>query len=271
MRGRSKAAFGGSRVRLLLRLVACTLSAIVAGQALPLDAQWVYRAPDVPRTADGSVDRTAAAPRTAWGTPDFSGVWQTDLKYNFNLDAGLPPGSVVMLPWAQALYDERQANLGKDDPEGYCLPPGIPRVGGVPFPTKIIQTPTLVVLLYETRTTFRQIFLDSHAVVDDPQPTWMGYSTGRWEGDTLVVTTAGFNDRTWLDDAGLPHSEALRVTERFRRPNFGHLFLDITIDDVHAYARPWTVTQEYLLDADGELIEYVCTENNRDVPHLVGK
>ena len=108
-------------------------------------------------------------------------------------------------------------DLGKDDPEGFCLPPGFPRVNGVPFPTKIIQTPALVVMLYETRTTFRQIFLDAHTLAADPQPTWMGYSTGKWDGDTLVVQTVGFNDKTWLDDAGHPHSDAMRVTERIRR------------------------------------------------------
>jgi hypothetical protein len=176
-----------------------------------------------------------------------------------------------MLPWGQALYQQRQSNQGKDDPEGFCMPPGVPRVSGVPFPEKIIQTPSLVVILYETRTTFRQIFLDSHAVVHDPQPTWMGYSTGKWEGNTLVVQTVGFNDKTWLDDDGHPHSDAMRVTERFRRPNFGHMLIDITIDDAKTYAHPWTVTEEFQLSVDGELLEYVCNENNLDPPHLVGK
>jgi hypothetical protein len=217
------------------------------------------------------VDLTAPPPRTAWGTVDLSGVWQTDIKYNFNFAADLKPEDVPMLPAARALYDERQANLGKDDPEGFCLPPGVPRANGVPFPIKIIQTPALVVMLFETRTTFRQVFLDNHAVAKDPQPTWMGYSTGRWEGDTLVVQSVGFNDRTWLDDAGHPHSDAMRVTERLRRPDFGHLFSEITIEDPKLYAKPWTVTQEFRLAADDELLEYVCNENNRDPAHLVGR
>ena len=255
----------GQIVRFSATLVLFTL---LAGTA---SAQWLYRDPYAPRTAGGTVDRKAPAPRTPSGDLDLSGIWQTDVKYNANLAVDLKAGDVVMLPWGQALYDERQGNNGKDDPEGFCLQPGLPRVNGVPFPQKIIQTPAAIVILYETRTTFRQIFLDGHTLVSDPQPTWMGYSRGRWEGDTLVVETTGFNDRTWLDDVGHPHSDQMKVTERFRRPAFGQLFVDITIDDSKAYAKPWSVTQEFQLIADGELIEYVCNENNLDVPHLVGK
>jgi hypothetical protein len=235
-------------------------------------AQWRHRDATAPRTADGKLDVKAPPPRTAAGTVDLSGIWQTDTKYNFNLAADLKPGDVVMLPWAQALYAERQANLGKDDPEGFCLPPGFPRVNGVPFPQKIIQTSNAIVILYETRTTFRQIFLgNAHTLATDPQPTWMGYSRGRWDGDTLIVETTGFNDKTWLDDGGHPHSEQMKVTERFRRPSFGQLVVEITIDDPKTYAKPWTVTQAFQLAADNELIEYICNENNLDVPHLVGK
>ena len=235
------------------------------------EAQWVYRAPNVPRTSTGAVDLAAPPPRNASGTVDISGIWQTDIKFNANIAADLRPEDVPMLPVARAIYAERQDNLGKDDPEGYCLPPGFPRVNGVPFPAKIIQTPALIVVLYETRTTFRQIFLDDHALLKDPQPTWMGYSMGRWEGDTLTVRTVGFNDKTWLDDAGHPHSDAMTVTERIRRPSFGRLNVEITIDDPKMYSRAWTVTQEFRLSADDELLEYVCNENNRDLPHLVGK
>src|SRR5215212_3583547 len=233
-------------------------------------AQWLYNNPAVPRTSDGKPDVKAPAPRTAWRTVDFSGIWQTDLKYNADLAADLKPGEVMMSPAGRALFDERQDNLGKDDPEGFCLAPGVPRVNGVPFPQKIIQTPSLVVILYETRTTFRQIFLDAqHTLPGDPQATWMGYSKGRWDGDTLVVDTNGFNGRTWLDDAGHPQSERGRVIERIRRPDFGHLYAEITIDDPSMYVKPWTVTQEFRLVPDGELIEYVCGENNVDIPHLV--
>jgi hypothetical protein len=237
-----------------------------------VSAQWRVRDPNAPRTADGRVDAKAPSPRTPSGTVDLSGIWQTDVKYNFNLAADLKPGDVVMTPWAEALYRERQDNNSKDDPEGFCMPPGFPRVNGVPFPQKIIQLPTAIVILYETRTTFRQIFLDNyHTLPKDPQPTWMGYSRGHWDRDTLIVETTGFNDKTWLDDAGHPHSEQLKVTERFRRPSFGQLLVDITIEDPKAYAKPWTVTQAFQLQADGELIEYVCNENNLAPPHLVGK
>lgn len=246
--------------------------AVFIALACTVSAQWRYRDPNAPRTADGRVDLKAPAPRTPSGAVDLSGIWQTDVKYNFNLAADLKPGEVVMLPWAQALVDERRNNNGKDDPEGFCLPPGFPRVNGVPFPQKIIQTPAAIVILYETRTTFRQIFLDSnHTLTQDPQPTWMGYSRGRWDGDALIVETTGFNDKTWLDDTGHPHTEQMKVTERFRRPSFGQLLVDITIEDAKTYAKPWSVTQAFQIIADGELIEYICNENNLDIPHLVGK
>jgi hypothetical protein len=240
--------------------------------ACTINAQWRYRDPNAPRLPDGKIDVKAPAPRTPSGTVDLSGIWQTDVKYNFNLGADLKPEDIVMLPWAQALLAERRDNNGKDDPEGFCLPPGFPRVNGVPFPQKIVQLPGAIIILYETRTTFRQIFLDdNHTLPNDPQPTWMGYSKGRWDGDTLIVETTGFNDKTWLDDNGHPHSEQMKVTERFRRPSFGQLFVEITIDDAKTYARPWTVTQAFQLAGDNELIEYICNENNLDVEHLVGK
>jgi hypothetical protein len=253
-----------------MRLLASIVVFVVL--ACTVDAQWRYRDPSAPRLADGTIDVKAPAPRTPSGTVDLSGIWQTDLKYNFDLAADLQPGAVVMLPWAQAIFAERRDTNGKDDPEGFCMPPGFPRVNGVPFPQKIIQLPGAIVILYETRTTFRQIFLDSnHTLTNDPQPTWMGYSKGRWDGDTLVVETTGFNEKTWLDDAGHPHTEQMTVTERFRRPSFGQLLVDITIDDAKTYTKPWTVTQAFQLIADGELIEYVCNENNLAPPHLVGK
>ncbi|HEY7441542.1 MAG TPA: hypothetical protein VH701_03910 [Vicinamibacterales bacterium] len=240
--------------------------------ASPVGAQWGYRDPNAPRLPDGTVNVKAAPPRTPAGIVDLSGIWQTDAKYNANLAADLKPGDVVMTPWAEALYRERQDNLKKDDPEGFCLAPGFPRVNGVPFPQKIIQLPDAIVILYETRTTFRQIFLDRHHTLPgDLQPTWMGYSRGRWAGDTLIVETKGFNDLTWLDDAGHPHSEQMKVTERIRRPSFGELLVEITIEDPKAYAKPWTLTQAFRLLADAELIEYVCNENNLAPPHLVGK
>jgi hypothetical protein len=230
----------------------------------PAVAQWA----NVP---GAKVNLAGAAPRTRAGKPDLSGVWQTDAKYNANLAADLPPGAVPMTPWAKAIYDQRQSNHGKDDPEGFCLPPGVPRVSGVPFPEKILQMEDVVIILYETRTTFRQIFLDGRAPIADPQPTWMGYSIGHWEGDVLVAETTGFNDKTWLDDDGHPHSEDLRVTERFRRTDMGHLSVEYTISDSKAYSQPWKATEVFRLQPGGELLEYACGENNLDPPHMVGK
>jgi hypothetical protein len=240
---------------------------------LQLRAQWVKPPnPGIPRTADGKPNLRAPTPRTAQGKPDLSGMWQSNFKFNTNLSADLKPDAVPMTSWAQALYKERLANNSKDDPEAYCLPAGVPRAtaaGGLP--SRIVQTPDMIVILQESKTMFRQIYLDGRTLQKDPQPTWMGYSTGTWEGDVLVVRTVGFNEQTWLDDVGHPHSEALRVTERYRRPDYGHLFIDITVEDEKAYSRPWTVTEDLRLDPEGDLIEYVCNENERDVRHLVGK
>jgi len=233
-----------------------------------LDAQWVKPAAQgAPRTADGKVDLRGPAPRAADGKPDLSGMWLANSKYNANLAADLK-GDAPMTAWGKALYEERRANESRDDPDAHCLPDGVPRIaaaGGLP--SRIVQTPAMVVILHE-RSLFRQIFVDGRTLLKDPNPTWMGYSAGAWQGDTLVVRTTGFNDKTWLDDVGHPHSEALIVTERYRRTDYGHLALDITVEDEKAYTRPWTVTQELRLDPTGDLMEYVCNENEQDVKHL---
>ncbi len=234
-----------------------------------LTAQWPnHPTPGMPRTPDGKPDLSAPAPRSADGKPDLSGVWLVK-NGSFYLAADLKPEE--MRPWAAALYKQREDNFRKDTDGIACLPPG-PKAGiGVGgFPMKIIQTANVVVVLYEYHTIFRQIFTDGRALPEDANPTWMGYSVGHWEGDTLVVTTAGYNDRTTLDLAGHPHTEALRVTERYRRRDAGHVDLQVTLDDPKAYTRPWTLPFEFDLIPDGELIEYVC-ENERDAPHLVGK
>jgi hypothetical protein len=174
-----------------------------------------------------------------------------------------------MTPWAAALFKERQDSLGKDDPEARCLPTGVPRRD--PYPFKIIQTAALVVILNEGNTySYRQFFLD-RGHPKDVDLTWMGDSVAKWEGDTLVVDTVGLNDRTWLDLAGHPHSDQLHVTERFRRADFGHLSIEITLDDSKAYTKPWTVIEVSRLLTNWEIHEYVCNENNKDVQHLVGK
>jgi hypothetical protein len=241
---------------------------ILCVTSVSLTAQWPNRpTPGIPRTSDGKPDLSAPAPRSADGKPDLSGVWVVR-NGSFYLTSDLKPEDIR--PWAAALYKQREDNFRRDSDGIQCLPPG-PKAGiGVGgFPVKIVQTANLVLVLYEYQTIFRQIFTDGRALPEDPNPTWMGYSVGRWDGDTLVVTTAGYNDRTTIDLAGHPHTEALRVTERYHRGDVGHLDVQVTLDDPKAYTRPWTLPMEFTLIPDGDLIEYVC-DNERDKPHLVG-
>jgi len=239
----------------------------------PAGAQWVnYPTAGIPRTADGKPNLAGPVPRTTDGKPDFSGVWQPDdQKFFQNLAAGLKPEDVPMQPWAKDLQQLRVARDHVDDPLARCLPHGVPRVNtnGL-FPFKMIQTPGLVVMLYEQLYLFRQIFLDGRKLGNDAPPAWLGYSTAKWEGDTLVVETSGFNDKTWLDtQQGHPATEALRVTERFRRPDFGHLELQATIDDPKAYTKPWTsTTQKFHLVLNTDILEFICIEGEKDLPHL---
>lgn len=241
-------------------------------------AQWPdYPDPSVPRTADGEVDIDAPAPRTEDGHPDFTGVWRgrapfaeaeaegdspplASFRYvGANLEGGLP-----FQPWAKALYDERVAAGSGGNPEAHCLPMGNMQFHTQGFPRKFIQTPKLLVILYEASMGIRQIFIDGRPAPDnDPQPWFYGYSTGHWEGDDLVVTTTNFRDGEWLDIDGSPLTEEATVTERFRRPSFGLMEIDITVDDPKAYTKPWTVRHNQSIMADQELIEFVCLENQR--------
>lgn len=240
----------------------------------PASGQWLnYPSAGVPRTADGKVNLSAPTPRMPDGKPDLSGIWQqpNGVKYTVNLAVDLKPGEVAMTPSAAAIYKQRQDTLSKDDPVGHCNFAGVPQMNAVPYPYKIIQKPDMVVILYEALATFRQIFTDGRALPKDPNPTWLGYSTGRWDGDTLVVETAGFNDRSWLDSGGHPHSDQLHTIEYFHRRDLGHIDFRVTIDDPKAYTKPWTASYEIRLVPDTELMEYVCAENNKDLEHLVGK
>jgi hypothetical protein len=246
------------------------LAMILCVTSVSLTAQWPnHPTPGLPRTPEGKPNLSAPAPRSADGKPDLSGVWLVK-NGSFYLASDLKPEE--MRPWAAALYKQREDDFRKDTDGIACLPPG-PKAGiGLGgFPMKIVQTPNLVVVLYEYHTIFRQIFTDGRALPpEDANPTWMGYSVGHWDGDTLVVSTVGYNDRTSLDLAGHPHTEALRMTERFHRRDVGHLDLQVTLDDPKAYTRPWKLPFDFDLIPDGQLIEYVC-ENERDAPHLVGK
>jgi hypothetical protein len=233
---------------------------------LPATAQWLdYPTPGIPRTADGKPNLAAPAPRTADGKPDLSGLWRVPQATSGETNKALQ--SLKAQPWAEELSKKRKEDLGREDMRMLCLPFG-PRaaldVG------KIIQTPGILMMAFEDLT-YRQIFLDGRPLPKDPNPTWMGYSVGHWDGDTLVIESAGFNDKTWLDSDGHPHSEALRVKERLRRPDFGHLELERTLDDPKALAQPWVIPIKFEFDADTEMLEYVCAENERDRGHLIGK
>jgi len=250
------------------RFLVPTLAAIsvVVAVSNPAGAQWInHPTPGIPRTADGKPDLTAPTPRASDGKPDLSGIWAMNgLGYTTNIT------SVEMLPWAQKVYEARSATYGHEDPAVSCLPEG-PRAGLAGLePFRIVQTPYVSFFLYET-SPMRQVFSDGRKPPVDPTPTWMGYSVARWEGDTFLVETSGYNDKTWLDFTGHPHSEALRMTERFRRTDFGHMKVAITFDDLKAYTKPWTIDVDVSLVPDTELLENVCLENEKDRERLVGR
>jgi hypothetical protein len=230
---------------------------------VPLAAQWLnYPTPGIPRTPDGKPNLTAAAPRTPDGKPDLSGLWRLDESAT----PGNPMATIKAQPWAKDLANKHRDEFAKDSPALLCLPLG-PQVNLTV--RKVVQTPSLIVLLYDTLI-YRQVFMDGRALEQDPNPTWMGYSVGHWEGDTLVIESNGFNDRTWLGD-GYPHTESLHVTERLRRTDFGHMELQRTYIDPKTLTEPLEVKIKLELDADTEMLEFVCSENERSRQHIVGK
>ena len=218
--------------------------------------------PRLPRMPDGKPDLTAPAPKTADGKPDLSGIWRAPSdKYFRNLAAD--DVQVLFQPSAAALFKERQGTQQKDKPSGRCLPQGVPGAMLVrDYPWRIVQTPGVILILFDESIHYRQIFTDGRGFPEDPTPTWFGYSIGKWEGDTLVAETRGLNDETWLDDTGHPHSEALHVRERFRRRTVGTMDVEITIDDPKAYTKPWTATVRFELVPDTDLNEHVCAVNS---------
>jgi hypothetical protein len=239
---------------------------------VPLSAQWLhYPTPGIPRTPDGKPNLTAPAPRTPDGKPDLSGIWaaRNGGKYFQDLDAS--GVEIPMLPWAKALYEERKRNLQKGHPSERCLGHGVTDFDSHQTPRRIIQAPGVIAILFESYHQYRQILMDGRPLPEGGQPAYFGYSVGKWDGDTLVVDTTGLNDKGWLDMNGHPQTETTHITERFRRRSFGHIDLEVTIDDPKAYTRPWTVTLaglDFLPDED--LIEAIC-ENEKDFQHLVGK
>ncbi len=239
----------------------------------PVCAQWVkVPAPAIPRTPDGKLNLAAPAPRLPSGHPDLSGIWeQNGNRYTLNIAADLKPEDVPFQPWAKALAAERaDGSHSQEDSPANCLPQGVPRVSASPPPWKIVQKPEFLLVVHESHNLWRQIFLDGRELGEDFTPAWLGYSTGKWDGDTLVVDTKGFNGKFWLDQSGKPATDALHVIERFRRKDLGHMEIQITIDDPKAYTKPWTVKEEVHLLTDTELMESVCLENNRDLEHLRG-
>jgi hypothetical protein len=245
-------------------------------------AQWQsYPTRGVPRLEDGKPNLKAPAPRTADGRPDLSGVWNyagilgfrgrppdpppgTPPQATFwNIEAGFKEG-LPFQPWAAELRKQRMAVESKDNPDASCLPLGHMQLHTHSQPRKMVQTPDVIVIIYEANAGLRQIFLDGRpAPGNDPQPWWFGYSRGWWEGDTLVVETTNFRDDGWLDVNGAPLTSAGRLIERFRRPDFGTLEIDVTIDDPKAYTKPWTVRVNQRLLVDTELIEFICLENEK--------
>jgi hypothetical protein len=253
--------------------VAVTAAALVL-IASHASAQWPsYPWKNMPRTADGKVDLKAPPRRTADGKVDLSGFWMPSdvVVHLLNLAAEMKPEEIPLQPWAAALYKERIDNNGKDHPGVSCLPSGIPEKENIPDGLKLVQTPDLTLFLYESRTIYRQVFTDGRPLPKDAQPTWMGYSIGRWEGDTFVIETISQNGKTWLDMKGLPGTESMRVIERFTRPTIGHMTIEVTIDDPKAYTKPWKATLNWTLVPDTDLIESICEENNKDPQHMVGK
>ncbi|HEY3825088.1 MAG TPA: hypothetical protein VGL82_11050 [Bryobacteraceae bacterium] len=253
---------------------AIRLTLAVVAPALMLHAQWLNQpTPGMPRLSNGKPNLSAPPPRSVDGKPDLSGVWnRISPKYRINIAADLKPDDVQ--PWAKELVKQRTENLGHDSMNARCLPSGPAyatdsdsTAGGM---MKIIQTPSAIVIL-NPDLTYRQIFMDGRKLEAAPNPDWMGYSVGHWEADTLVVESNGYNDRSWLDTSGHPHSEALRITERYRRRNFGNLDLEVTYQDPTVYARPWTVAVRAEIAPDTDLIEYVCNEEHNTIEHWIGK
>jgi hypothetical protein len=260
-----------------------------------LSAQWPdFPTPGVPKTADGKPNLSGPVPRGVDGKPDLSGVWQYSrppgtpgpvpatqapssstelvplavrLSQFWNLGAAFPDG-LPFQPWAAELHRQRVATNSKENPDAHCLPLGLMQLHTHGQPRKMIQTPGVIVILYEANAGIRQIFTDGRQQPKDVEPWWFGYSTGKWDGDTLVVETTNLRDLGWLDVEGSPITETGRILERFRRVDYGHLEIEVTIDDPKAYTKPWTVTVHQRIMLDTDLIEFICQENNKDPQHL---
>ncbi len=284
-----------------------TFAFVILGTPLAsthLAAQWLkYPTAGVPRKADGKVDMSAPSPRMPDGKPDFSGIWTTG-EPNVRRTGGLSspkeatgprepqspndgqspgdasasrqmanigvdlPGGLPYQPWLVPIVKERTDNLAKDDPHIRCLPDNFLRAYGLPHLLKFVQTPNLLVVLNEMNAGYRQVFTDARPLPEDPTPSWQGYSSGKWSGDTLVIDTTGLRDDTWIDWIGSVLTQAAKVREQIRRPDFGHLEIQVTVDDPKAYTKPWTVTLKQRNVVDTELIDEICLENEQSLKHM---
>jgi hypothetical protein len=281
---------------LKLSIVVAVLGLVPAG----LFAQWPdFKTPGVPRTADGKQDLKGPTPKTADGKPDLSGIWQymrppgtppppppptpsatgaggdiipaaVRTSQFWNLGASFKDG-LPFQPWAAELHRQRVASNSEDNPDAHCLPLGVMQLHTHGQPRKMIQTPGVIAIVYEANSGLRQIFTDGRSLPKDAEPWWYGYSVGKWDKDTLLVESTNFRDLGWLDVEGSPLTESGKIIERFRRPDYGHLEIEVTIDDPKAYTKPWTVRVYQRILPDTELIEFVCQENERDDRHLSGK
>jgi hypothetical protein len=260
--------------------------AALCGSA-PLVAQWIkFPTAGVPRLPDGKPNLTAPTPRTADGKPDFSGMWFTDdqipcvqpanggsaflecgielgiSRYGFNIAQGVK-GGMPYKPATEAIVRKRSADNSKDDPHARCMPDTFLRTYGLPHYGKYLQVPGLLVMLNEDNAAYRQIFTDNRAFPHDPTPGWNGYSSAKWEGDTLVVNSIGFRDDLWIDMAGNFITDQAKIQERIRRPDYGHMVIDVTVDDPKAYTRPWEITLKMKIVVDTELVDEFCVENEK--------
>ena len=270
---------------------------LIATAAVQLSfAQWInYPTPGAPRTRDGKVNMTARAPRASNGKPDLSGVWRAEAtpieeqkrlfgqdidklqvpgmergsvsKYAFNVLLDFKPEESPIRPEALAITKQR---LSQPDmrPSTRCLPLAVPFGTLFAAVQKIVQTPGLIIQMLEIDNDARQIYTDGRKLPVDPTPSWLGYSVGKWEGDTLVVETNGLNDKGWLDAMGHPRSESMHLTERYRRRDYGHLDEEITFDDPKMYTKPFTIKLTHILQVDSDILEYICGEGERDRAHF---
>ena len=236
---------------------------------LALLLQWInYPTPGTPRLPDGKPNLSAPTPRTADGKPDLSGVWRgAGPLYRFNIAQDLKAGDVQ--PWAEELFLKRVRDSRMDSPLAKCHPVSVPYHNFFNL-MRIVETPTLKLFMYESpNSPYRTVYTDGRDLPKNPNPAWLGYSIGKWEGDTFVVTTAGFSDQGWLDSAGHPQTESLRLTERLHRRDFGHMDFEMTLDDPKVFTHPVTIKTVRELSPDTDLLEDVC-ENERDQVHMSG-